>query len=58
MPPVSKKQAKWAFQGCPGSNMSKAKCAEFTPHGVGAMSALPEVAASSKKSRPTRSKRA
>ena len=41
MPAKSRAQARWALAGCPGSGMSKGKCAEFVPHGAGSMKALP-----------------
>lgn len=41
MPPKSKKQARWAEAGCPGSKMPPEKCSEFKPHGKGSMKRLP-----------------
>jgi len=44
MPAKSKKQARWARAGCPGSKMSEEKCEEFVPHGKGSVKRLPEKA--------------
>lgn len=54
MPAKSQAQARWARAGCPGSKMSKAKCAEFVPTGMGSVKRLP---ARAKKTTGKRGKR-